>query len=88
MVILGIILLALGGISRWAMDNRLDVGDQVWNMDTIGAVLLFAGALSIILGAMWMAMATNTSHREEHDVIVDKVPDEDPVVIKRRRPRR
>ena len=90
MVALGIFFLLVGSISSWIIDDRVMLGSQAINMDSVGLIFLLLGALSVLLGIIWMAMATNTTHRSvsEHDVVVDKVPDEEPVVIKRRKPRK
>lgn len=88
MVIFGTLLLIAGAICEWIVDNSVKIGDQMVDMDVVGIILLAAGAALVLLGVAWMAMATNTSHQERHDVIVDKMPDERPVVIKRRRPRK
>lgn len=88
MVVLGIVFLLFGAVSSWIVDDRLMIGSQAVNMDSVGVIFMLLGALSILLGIIWMAMATNTSHKEEHDLIVEKVPDEEPVVVKRRKPRK
>lgn len=88
MVVFGIFLLVLGSISEWISDNSVTIGDKAIDMDALGVILLVLGALSVLIGIAIYAMATNTSHYEEH--VVDEVPpvvEEKPVVVKRRKPR-
>lgn len=89
MVVVGILLMVLGALSLGVLDNSMEVGNQVWDMDLVGGILLGLGALSLLMGLIYVYVGANTSHRayEEHDVIVDEVPEEKPVVIKRRKPR-
>lgn len=84
MVVFGIFLLVVGAIAEFVANNHVTVGNQSWDMDTIGMIMLVLGVVSILIGFAFTAMYTNTSHRE-HDVIVDKKVDETPVVIKRRK---
>jgi hypothetical protein len=89
MVVFGILLLVLGAISTAVFDDSEVILDQVINMNVLGGILIVLGAISLLMGLIYMYMATNTSHAEyeEHDVVVDTPPEEKPVVVKRRKPR-
>lgn len=89
MVVFGILLLLLGAISTSVVDDSVTIADQAINMNVLGGILIGLGALSLIMGLLYMYMGSNTSHAEyaEHDVVVDTPPEEKPVVVKRRKPR-
>lgn len=100
MIGVGLVFLVIGAISEWVVDNHVMVGNQNLDMDAIGLIFLFVGGLGVLIGLAYMAMATNTTHVEEvhkdvlkrdyidedvhHDVVVDKVPGEEPKKIVRR----
>lgn len=85
MIIFGIVLLVAGAIAEFVANNHVMVGNQSWDMDTIGMIAMIFGVISIITGFAVTYMFTNTSH-VERDVIDKKVVDDTPpVVIKRTR---
>lgn len=88
MVVLGILLVLAGLLSGLVLDNSMDIG-SIHNVDMnqLGWILFGVGAASILFGLWVNLMYTNTSHVEEHDVLVDKVPGEEPRKIVRRRKR-
>jgi hypothetical protein len=90
MIIFGILLLVAGAIAEFVADNHMMVGNQSWDMDTIGMIAMLFGVVSILVGLAVTHMFTNTTH-VERDVIdkrsVDKkvIDDTPPVVIKKSR---
>lgn len=89
MVVFGIFLMVLGAICEWIVDNSVTINDHSFNMDTLGVILLVLGGLSVLIGLISLAMYTNTSHVESHDVLVEEEPVvERPVVRRRKRNRR
>lgn len=71
MVVFGIVLLIAGAIAEFVADNQVMVGNQSWDMDTIGIIAMGFGVLSLLVGLIIAAMYTNTSHIE---IDVEKPP--------------
>lgn len=92
---LGIILLVLGAIFYF---TNLDTSVLNTNLNTVGIILMAAGALAIILGLIMNAQRTRTAHttvverrggpdvveRDRGPVERDRVVERDPEVVERR----
>ena len=73
----GIFLIAVGAILRYAINDSLKDID----LETIGLILMIAGAAGIILGFIQMAMARRRAVAYEQPVVEERRP----VVEERRR---
>lgn len=80
MIIFGIVLLVAGAIAEFVANNHVMVGNQSWDMDTIGMIAMGFGVASILIGLIVTSMFTNTSHYEK-DVIDKRVVDDTPPVV-------
>ncbi|EWT07182.1 hypothetical protein N864_10515 [Intrasporangium chromatireducens Q5-1] len=92
---LGIILLVLGAIFYF---TNLDTSVLNTNLNTVGIILMAAGALAIILALIMNAQRTRTAHttvverrggpdvveRDRGPVERDRVVERDPEVVERR----
>lgn len=74
MVVFGIFLLVAGAIAEFVANNHVMVGNQSWDMDTIGMIAMIFGVVSILIGLAVTAMYTNTSHVEKDIVDINKRP--------------
>lgn len=90
MIIFGIFLLVVGAIAEFVANNHVMIGNQSWDMDTIGMIAMLFGVVSIVVGLAVTYMFTNTTH-VERDVVdkrsVDRqvIDDTPPVIIKKTR---
>ncbi len=57
---LGILLIVLGAVASFTTLDKSLIGA---NVDTVGWILLAAGALSIVVGLVMNAQRANTTHR-------------------------
>jgi hypothetical protein len=53
-----LVLAAIGGIMRFAVEPRSHIAGTFVNWDIVGDILMVAGAVGVLASILWMAAAT------------------------------
>jgi nitrate reductase gamma subunit len=94
-IVSSIFLVVVGAITRYAYS------DSVWRwhsggtshslrLDTIGGILIIAGVVLFLLSLAYnfIFLSTDDEAVDEYDTVVDRRPDDEPKIIRRRHRRR